>query len=326
MTKIVVLDDIHSAFVDVPAFARYNGRADVDIQVNTRALSLQERAAALKGVDAVIGLRERTRFDEAFFNDTPDLRLLIQTGRIGPHIDLAAATRHGVLVASAAGGGSASTVELTLGLMIAAMRRIPQGDRDIRAGVWDTPYGRTINEKTVGLLGFGKIGSNVSRVCSLLGANVLAWSRNMTPERAEAAGAKAATLDEVLGESDIVSVHLALNEGTAGLLTRQRLQSMKQGAYFVNTSRGVIVDEEALTDLLADGHLRGAALDVFAEEPLTSTSRLTKLDNVVLTPHMGWPADTGYNAFAATAVPIIDAFLAGTLTDVPNPDALGVKR
>lgn len=324
MIKVAVLDDIHRAFVDAPAFEPLRARAE--IVVFTKPLTQQERPAALGNFEVVIGLRERTRFDQAFFDDAPSLRLLVQTGRIGPHIDLAAATQAGVLVASAAGGGSASTVELTLGLMIGVLRRIPQSDRGIRAGHWNTPYGRALNGKTLGLLGMGRIGSQVARVAALLGMEVLVWSRNMTPQRAAEVGAKAATLDEVLSQSDIVSVHLALNEGTAGLLTRERLQLMKRGSYFINTSRGTIVDEAALTDLLASGHLAGAGLDVFVDEPLPASSPLCRLDNVVLSPHMGWPADMSYASFADSAAQIITAYLDGKLQDVANPEARAIAR
>ncbi len=316
---IAVLDDYHGAFQHDPAIDRLRQRAEV--RVYTRPLTPEERPRELRDVEIVIALRERTRFDEAFFRDAPQLKLIAQTGGVGPHLDMDAATRAGVLVATGRGGSSASTVELTFALMMAVMRRIPQSDALLRRGQWVTPFGVTLHGKTLGIVGLGRIGKDVARIAGAFGMKVLAWGRSLTAEQAAAVGASAVSLEEVLGQSDVVSVHLALNAGTRGFLTKEHLGLMKSGAFFVNTARGAIVDEAALLRLLQTGYLAGAGLDVFMQEPLPADSPFLTLENVVLTPHAGWPADISYVAFAEACAQNIEAFLDGTPKNVVNPAA-----
>jgi phosphoglycerate dehydrogenase-like enzyme len=325
MTVVAVLEDIHSAFLEVPSFQRLRERAEV--RVHQQRLEPPARAAALRDVDVVVGLRERTRFDGAFVADAPNLKLIVQTGRVGPNIDLDAVTRAGVLVASAAGGSSRSTVELTFGLMIGLLRQIPQSDRRLRAGAWEVPYGRVLRGRTLGIVGLGRIGTQVAEIAvRAFGMQLLAWSRNMTPERAAQAGGNAADLDELLRTADVVSVHLALNEGTRGLLTAEKLALMRPDAYFINTARGRILDEPALIRMLDAGRLAGAGLDVFWEEPLPPDSPLLRLDNVVLTPHVGWPADESYRDYAEGTVRVIESYLDGDVINLANPEARAAVR
>ncbi|MBI2887015.1 MAG: D-2-hydroxyacid dehydrogenase family protein [Chloroflexi bacterium] len=322
--KVAVLDDYHGAFLEAPPVLRLRQRATV--VVHTRQLALTERQTALAGVEAIIALRERTRFDAAFFQDASDLRLISQTGGVGPHLDLEAATRAGVLVATARLAGSPSTVELTFGLILAVMRRIPQSDRAIREGRWETPYGRTLTGKTLGIVGLGRIGTEVARVAQAFGMQVVAWGRRLTLEHAAQVGVRAVSLEELLASADVVSVHLALNAGTRGLLDATKLRLMRPEAYFINTARGAIVDEAALVELLREGRIAGAGLDVFAEEPLPADSPLRALDNVVLTPHAGWPADSSYAGFADAAVRNIEAYMDGAPANVVNPEAAGRRE
>ena len=325
MTRVAILDDIHDAFRDLPPVQRLRGRAEVVIF--TRPLAKGERAEALKGVEVVVPLRERSRLDAGFFADVPTLRLVSQTGRAGPHIDREAATRAGVLIAEGRGpGSSSSTIELTFALMMAIMRRIPQSDRLLREGEWVVPFGVGLEGKTLGLVGFGRIGKLVGQTGVAFGMDVQTWSRNMTAERAAEVGARAASLDEVMRESDVVSVHLALNEGTRGLIDAQLLSTMQPHAYFVNTARADVTDEAALIDLLQQQKIAGAALDVFSQEPLPADHPLLKLDNVVLTPHIGWPADASYARFAEGVVANIEAWLDGEPTNLVNPEADAARR
>ena len=188
MTRVVIIDDIHDAFRDLPPVQRLRGRAEVVIF--THPLAKAERAAALKGVEVVVPLRERSRLDADFFADVPTLRLVSQTGRAGPHIDREAATRAGVLIAEGRGpGSSSSTIELTFALMMAIMRRIPQSDRLLREGEWVVPFGVGLEGKTLGLIGFGRIGKLVGQMGVAFGMDVQTWSRNMTAERAAEVGA-----------------------------------------------------------------------------------------------------------------------------------------
>ena len=322
--RVAVLDDYHAAFEDAAPIQRLRQRAEV--RVFTKPLTSEERVRELKGVDVAIALRERTRFDTAFFRDAPDLRLIVQTGRTGPHLDITAATAAGVQISIAGGGSSVSTVELTIALMLALLRQIPQSDRRIREGRWEgqwsIPHSRVLNGRTLGILGLGRIGRQVARLArDGFGMEVLAWSRSITQARAAEVGAQAVSLEEALSRPDVVSVHLALNEGTVGLLDAPKLRLMKPGAYFINTSRGAVLDEATLVKLLTEGKLAGAALDVFTEEPLPATNPLTKLENVVLTPHIGWPSDASYAAFAEATTKNIEAYLDGAAPNVVNPEA-----
>jgi phosphoglycerate dehydrogenase-like enzyme len=321
MTRVAILDDIHDAFGDLPPVRRLRDRAEVVIF--TRPLAKAERAAALEGVDVVIPLRERSRLDVDFFAAVPSLRLVAQTGRAGPHIDREAATRAGVLIAEGRGpGSSSSTIELTFSLMMAIMRRIPQSDALLRRGQWVVPFGVGLEGKTLGLIGFGRIGRIVGQLGVAFGMDVQTWSLSMTAERAAEAGARAASLEEVMRTSDVVSVHLALNEGTRGLIDARLLGMMQPRAYFINTARADVTDEAALIELLQQRKIAGAALDVFSQEPLPADHPLLNLDNVVLTPHIGWPADASYARFAEGAVANIEAWLEGEPTNLVNPEAV----
>lgn len=325
MIRVAILDDIHDALRDLPPIRRLAERTD--LVIFTKPLAEHERAGALQGVEAVIPLRERSRLDADFFRDAPSLRFVAQTGRAGPHIDRDAATRAGVLIAEGRGpGSSSSTIELTFALMMSIMRRIPQSDVLLRNGRWVVPYGIGLEGKTLGLIGFGRIGKLVGQVGVAFGMQVQAWSKNMTPERAAEVGARAASIEDVMRSSDVVSVHLALNDGTRGLINAALLRTMHPHAYFINTARADVTDEATLVELLRQRKIAGAGLDVFTQEPLPADHPLLKLDNVVLTPHVGWPADASYARFAEGAVANIEAWLEGEPTNIVNPEAAAIQR
>jgi phosphoglycerate dehydrogenase-like enzyme len=281
----------------------------------------------LHNYDVLIALRERTRFDAAFFDAVPSLELIAQTGNHAYHVDFAAATHAGVLVAlgssdtDAMSRMAASTIELTFGLMLAILRRIPHTDRAIRSGGWPSVLGQTLAQKRLGLLGLGRIGCEVARIAQAFGAELIAWGPTLTPARAARAGATRMELDALLDAADIVSVHLKLSEDSRGLLDEARLRRIGPSGVLVNTARGAIVDEAALARVLAEGALGGAALDVFVEEPLPGDSPLRTLDNVVMTPHLGWPADLTYRYMAEAVVRIVEAYLDGALEHAVNPEA-----
>ncbi len=324
MTVVAVLEDIHGAYLE--SLPMQDVGKKVDLRVIKERLDPPQRAVALKDVDVVVGLRERTRFDAEFLRDAPNLKLIVQTGRVGPNLDMDAITKAGVIVASAPGASSHSTIELTFGLIFAVLRGIPQSDHAMREGHWEVPYGRAANGKTLGVIGTGRIGGRVAEIASSgFAMKVLAWSKNMTQERAAKVGAMAVEIDDLLRTADVVSVHLALNEGTRGLLSAEKLALMRPNAYFVNTSRGHVLDEPALIRMLQEGKLAGAGLDVFWEEPVPPTSPLLKLNNVVLTPHVGWPADVSYQSFAESSAAVIESFLAGDTINVANPEALAAR-
>ena len=324
--RVAVLDDYHRVFGTDPAIQRLRRRVPVDVHTDKQPL---ER---LRAYAILIALRERTRFDAAFFEALPGLELIAQTGNHAYHVDMAAATKAGALVGMASsdletmGSIARSTIELTLGLMIAVLRRIPQTDQAMRRGEWPSLAGRTLAGKKLGILGLGRIGREVASLAQTFGMRVLAWGPTLTAERAERSGATFMELDALLEEADIVTVQLKLSEDSRGLLNEQRLRRIGSDGVLINTARGAIVDEKALARVLSEGALGAAGLDVFAEEPLAPDSPLRRLDNVVLTSHLGWPADLTYRTMARAAVAIVEEYLDGKYVSAVNPDALQHRK
>jgi phosphoglycerate dehydrogenase-like enzyme len=324
--RVAVLDDYHRVFEAEPAIQRLRRRLPVDVYTERLAL---ER---LRAYPILIAIRERTRFDAAFFDAVPGLELISQTGNHAYHVDMAAATRAGVLVGMASsdlkamGAIARSTIELGFGLMIALLRRIPHTDAAMRRGEWPSFAGRTLAGKKLGILGLGRIGREVATLAQAFGMQVLAWGPTLTAERAARSNATFMELDALLEEADIVTVQLRLSEQSRGLLNEARLRRIGPQGVLINTARGAIVDEQALARVLAEGALGAAGLDVFAEEPLSPDSPLRHLDNVVLTSHLGWPADLTYATFANAAVAIVEAYLDGKYLGAVNPDALQHRK
>ena len=317
--KVAVLDDYQRAFEGTEAIQRL--RQKLDVQIFTDKLPTEEALIhALKGVKAIIPIRERTKFPAALLQALTDLEFISQTGNHAYHVDMDAATKAGIVVAMAP--GSNSTAELAFGLMLAVMRRIPQSDRAMRRGEWPLVLGYVLRGKTLGILGLGKIGTEVARIGRVFGMKIIAWGPTLTPERASRSQAVYTPIDDLLKEADVVSVHLALSNRSKNLLNEARLRLMKKSAYLINTARGAIVDERALVKVLQEQTIAGAALDVFVEEPLAANHPLLQLDNVVLTPHLGWPTDSGFAGFAENAVTNILDYLDGKLTRVVNPEAV----
>jgi len=215
---------------------------------------------------------------------------------------------------------------LTFGLMLDVMRRISHSDQAMRRGEWPLVLGYVLKGKTIGILGLGKIGTEVATVARAFGMKVIAWGPTLTPERAAKSDATFMPLEDVLRSADVVSVHLKLSEQSKNLLNEARLRLMKKSAYLVNTARGAIVDETALVKILKERTIAGAALDVFVEEPLAKSHPLTQLDNVVITPHLGWPTDSGFKGFAENAVTNILDYMEGKLTRALNPEALDHRQ
>ncbi len=319
--RLVVPDDYNDLYGTAPTFALLRERCDV--QVFTKPYrSLDELVMRIGDAELIVANRERLPLRAPLFDRLPKLRLVAQTGMGGGHLDLAAATDRGILVAGTGGSGE-STAELTIGLMVAAMRRIPYGDAELRAGRWSQFVGRELAGRRLGIIGLGRIGGQVARVGAALGMAVSAWGPTLTPERALAAGVEYRALDDLLAEADVLSVHLRLVPETRGLLTREKLARLRPSALFVNTARAALVDEAALVEMLRDGRLWGAALDVFAEEPLPPDHPLIGLPNVVLTPHVGWVSEGSYDQFFAGIVDNVLAYLDGrAIPRLLNPDAL----
>ena len=304
--RIAILDDFHQAYEHTQGVRRLREHAEV--KIFTQAFGTPQ---ALRGFDALLANRERTRFTRELFAQLPELRILAQTGNHAYHIDLAAAATHGVVVAKASGGYSTGAAELAIALAMALMRQIPAQDAAVKGGVWRTPRTEVLNGKVMGVVGLGHVGRHVARVARALEMRVLAWSPRLDDETAAAQGVQRAELDELLGAADVVSVHLTLSPQSRGLLDAARLALMKPSAYLINTARGPIIEEPALIAALSEGRLAGAGLDVFDEEPLPAGHALTKLHNVILTPHLGWPTDQAYERFAVAAADVLLAHLEG---------------
>ncbi|WP_007026572.1 D-2-hydroxyacid dehydrogenase family protein [Saccharomonospora iraqiensis] len=272
----------------------------------------------LAGFDVVVAMRERTPFDAALLARLPDLRLLVTTGARNAAIDVAAAARHGIVVCGT-GYLPHPTVELTWALILAAQRHLPTEVAAMRAGGWQSTLGTGLRGGTLGLLGLGRLGSRVARVGQAFGMRTIAWSRNLTAERAAEHDVTAVSRDTLLAEADVLSVHLVLSERTRGLVGAAELAAMKDTALLVNTSRGAVVDEDALVAALRRGEIGGAALDVYDHEPLPADHPLRSLPNALLTPHIGFVTRDVYEVFYRDAVEDIAAFRAGTPTRVLTP-------
>jgi phosphoglycerate dehydrogenase-like enzyme len=263
-------------------------------------------------------MRERTPFPRRLLERLPNLKLLVTTGARNASIDVAAAGERGVTVCGTTGLGS-PTAELTWGLILGLVRNIPFDDRTIREGGWQTTIGPNLEGKLLGVIGLGNLGSRVAAVGKALGMEVIAWSQNLTAERAAGQGARLVSKEELLSTADVVTIHLVLSDRTRGLIGTNDIGLMKPSSYLVNTSRGPIVDEAALIEALRNRRIAGAALDVYDEEPLPADHPLRSLPNTVLTPHIGYVTTDNYRAFYGGAVEDVAAFLAGSPLRVIKP-------
>lgn len=318
-TSVVVLDDYLGAARRLGPWERLP--TGTTVQVHTHLLRDRALAEAVAEADVLCVMRERTTIDATVLSASPRLRLLVTTGMVNAAVDLASAARRGILVCGTTSSGH-GPAELTIGHMIGLVRHITVEDRAIRAGQWQTRLGATLNGRCLGVLGLGAIGSEVARLAQALGMHVLAWSPNLTAERARAAGAEPEELKELLTRADVVSIHLRLGVGSRGLLGHAELATMKPTAYLVNTSRAGIVDADALVEALQSGRLAGAALDVFEREPLPVDDPLRSLPHVVLSPHVGYVTEDLLRHFYEQTVEDISAYLAGAPVRVLNPEAL----
>jgi phosphoglycerate dehydrogenase-like enzyme len=317
MVRIAVLDDYQGVALSHGGWQRL----PADSQIEAFRDHLADEAALanrLQPFEVVVAMRERTLFPRSLLDRLPNLKLLVTTGMRNASFDMQAAKDRGVSVCGT-GGLPTPTAELTWGLIIGCVRHIAAEDRATRAGHWQTTIGPTLHGATLGCLGLGNLGSQVARVGLAFGMNVIAWSQNLTAERAQQVGAKLVSKDELLSQSDVVSIHLVLSDRTRGLVGARELALMKPTAFLVNTSRGPIVDEAALIETLRQHKIAGAGLDVFGEEPLPPDHPFLKLDNTLITPHLGYVTLETYDRFYGEAVEDILAWLNGAPVRVIEP-------
>ena len=311
--KIVVLDDYQRV---ARTLGPFDSLADAEVVVlHEHIADPVELADALRGAEVVVAMRERTPFPAAMFDRLPDLRLLVTTGMANAAVDMAEAAAHGVTVTGTmmyGPGKSSSATELTWALILAVRRHVVAEDRALRDGRWQTTVGTDLAGSTLGVLGLGRLGTQVARIGRAFDMRVIAWSQNLTPERAAEAGATWVPEPELFAASDVVTVHLKLSERTTGLVGAAELAAMKPSAVLVNTSRGPIVDQEALVAALTAGTIAGAGLDVHDVEPLPPDSPLRAAPNTVLLPHLGYVTEGGYRSMYEQVVEDITAWRAGT--------------
>lgn len=267
-------------------------------------------AARLRPFEIVVIMRERTPFPRSLLDKLPALKLLVTSGLRNAAIDIAACAERGIVVAGTESLGY-PTAELTWGLILGFMRHIPQEDRNVRLGAWQRTVGIGVRGKTLGVIGLGRLGSQVAAVGRTFGMEVLAWSQNLTAEACAAAGVTLAAKDELLRRADIVTIHLVLSPRTTGLIGAREFALMKPTALLVNTSRGPIVEEAALVQALQTRRIAGAALDVFDTEPLPLDHPLRRMENTVVTPHLGYVIEENYRGFFEGAVENIRNWLDG---------------
>jgi D-3-phosphoglycerate dehydrogenase len=286
---------------------------DVEVKVFNEPFADRNAAvAALKGFDIICMMRERTPFLKPTLEQLPDLKLLISSGMRNASIDLEYAATRGITVCGTEAAGQ-PTAELAIGIMLELARKIGYENNRMKSGVpWQSTLGIELAGKTLGLLGFGKLGTKVGEIGKAIGMKLIAWSENLTEERARAGGATLVSKQDLFRQADFLSIHLQLSQRTRGLVTGKDLALMKPTAFLINTSRGPIVDEPSLLAALGSRKLGGAGLDTFDVEPLPLNHPLRKLDNVVLTPHLGYVSREGYKVYYTQMVDDIRQWLKGS--------------
>lgn len=319
--KIVIPDDCPPVYQDHPELTRLRQYGEVEVH-GTKAGSDEELIERLRGADLAINVRAYSVFSERVVAALPELRLVSILGTGTDNFDLPACTRHGVVVTNTPGASTVSVAELTMALLLAVARHVALSDRKVREGVWYHQHGVELRGKVLGIVGLGLIGHEVARLAQAFGMRVIAWSYRNDPSRAAALGVEMVALDELLRRSDVVSLHVRSSAESRGLIGRREIGLMKPTAILINTARAAIVDQEALLEALRQGGLAGAGVDVFLEEPLPPDSPWGQLDNVVLTPHVGWVTHEASARLAQAPVDNIVNYLAGRPTNVVNPEAL----
>ena len=317
MFEVAILDDYQGAALQLADWQSLHPQARISA-VDTHIADFEALTTRLHGCDAVVAMRERTPFPAALFTRLPNLKLLVTSGMRNSAIDLEAASKHGVTVCGT-DMLPYPTAELTWGLILAFARNIAREDRAMREGKWQTSIGTGLKGKTLGLLGLGRLGAQVAAIGKAFDMEIIAWSQNLTAEQAAAAGARLVDKETLFAAADIVSIHLVLGERTRGLVKAADLARMKPSAFLVNTSRGPIVDEQALIAALESRRIAGAAIDVYDHEPLPAEHPLRRAANTVLTPHLGYVTTENYRLAYGQAVEAIRAYLAGTPIRVIAP-------
>ena len=334
--NIVILDDYQDAVRKLPCAARLEAY-QAKVYTNT-VKGLGQLSVRLKDADVIVLNRERTHLSRALIEKLPRLKLVVQTGKVGPHVDVAACTERGIAVADGT-GSPVAPAELTWALIMAAMRRLPQYIANLKHGVWQQSglkagsmpanfgLGSVLQGKTLGVWGYGKIGQLVAGYGLAFGMRVVVWGRDATRERAAVDGFEVAdSKDALFTQSDVLSLHLRLNDDTRAIVTLDDLSRMKPTALLVNTSRAELIEADALMAALNRGRPGMAAIDVFESEPILQGHALLRLENCICTPHIGYVEQNSYEMYFGAAFDNVINFIKGTPTNIVNPGALQVRR
>jgi len=334
--NIVILDDYQDAVRKLPCASKLETYT-AKVYTNT-VKGMGQLSVRLKDADIVVLIRERTQLTRSIVDKLPRLKLIVQTGRIGSHVDVQACTERGIAVAEGSGAPLA-TAELTWALVMAAMRRLPQYIGNLKHGAWQQSglkaasmppnfgIGNLLAGKTLGVWGYGKIGQLVAGYGRAFGMQVLVWGRTHSIEQATRDGyAVARSREDLFAQSDVLSLHLRLNEETRGLIGLEDLSSMKPTALLVNTSRAELIEPDALIAALNRGRPGIAAVDVFEAEPILQGHALLRLENCICTPHIGYVEQENYQRMFSEAFDSVVNFIRGTPSNIVNPGALQVRR
>ena len=310
MKKFAILDDYQNVALKMADWSPLEGKVSITV-FNDHLHQEKDIIQRLIDFEIIMVMRERTPFPKSLLENLPNLEHLISSGMRNLAIDVEAAGNNGIICTGTPSLGY-PTAELTWGLIHSLARSIPIEDRETRAGGWQKTLGVGLRDKVLGLIGLGRIGSDVARVGIALGMQVIAWSENLTQDKCDEAGARLVTKKAIFKQSDFLSVHLLLSPRTRGLIQGQDLALMKESSYLINTSRGPIIDEEALVKALENNTIAGAGLDVFDVEPLPLDHPLRTLQNTVIIPHLGYATEENYRNWYGGAVENILAWLDGT--------------
>jgi phosphoglycerate dehydrogenase-like enzyme len=307
--KIAILDDYQNCALSMADWSVLPPEAEITVFIDNIA-DLDALVARLLPFQVICAMRERTRFDRELIEKLPNLKLIATTGSWNAAIDMKACEELGITVAGT-GAAPNSTPELTWGVILALLRHIPDEVNSVRSGGWMVGVGGDLRGRTLALMGLGNIGSEMAKIGLAFGMKIIAWSQNLTDEKATAAGARLVDKETLFREADVLCIHTVLSTRTRGIVGAHELGLMKPTAYLINTSRGPIVDEAALIDILTRKAIAGAALDAYVPEPLPADHPFRTLPNVLATPHIGYVTEDTYRIFYGETVENIAAFLAG---------------
>lgn len=308
--RIAVLDDYQDVALKLADWSKVQQRAEVTV-FRDHLVAQDEVIERLKPFNIVCVMRERTPLPRTILEQLPNLKLIVTTAMKNVSIDIAAAHERGITVCGTR-STSHGTVELTWGLILTLVRKLPEEIASVRAGGWQTTLAGDLEGRTLGVVGLGKIGQRVAKVANAFGMRVIAWSQNMTAEAAREHGAELVSKEQLFRESDIVTVHLILSDRSRGIVDTPELAAMKPSAYLVNTSRAGLIEQTALLEILRSKRIAGAALDVYDVEPLPADHPFRSTEGLIATPHVGFVEEDGYRIFFQDVVEDLVAWLDGS--------------